>query len=90
MTNLYEAGDINQTDAPGGAAGVEDDHVDDVDDVTTCDVDDGRPRPGRDDDADDVDEGVGEGNELRAVDGRTPLTVLPTWRARCPTTPTPS
>ena len=64
MTNLYEAGDINQTGAPGGVA---DDDADDIDDVV-----DGNEM----DDADDVDEGVGEGNELRAIDGGTPLTVL--------------
>ena len=66
MTNLYEAGDINQT---GGAA---DDDVDDTDDFD--DLHDGN-------DMDDAGEGAGEGNELRAIDGGTPLTVL-TYLAR--------
>jgi len=69
VTNLYEAGDINQTG--GGAVDDDLDDVDDIDDID--DVDDG-------DDVDDED-GVGEGNELRAVDGGTPLTVL-TYLAR--------
>ena len=82
MTNLYEAGDINQTDGPGGAAGDVDDDVDDMDDVDDDvddmdDVDDGDEM----DDAVDVEEGVGEGNELGAIDGGTPLTVL-TYLAR--------
>jgi uncharacterized protein len=64
VTNLYEAGDINQTNAPGGAVADDVDDVDDADDVDEMD------------DADDVDEGVGEGNELRAIDGGAPLTVL--------------
>ena len=72
MTNLYEAGDINQTG--GGAVDDDLDDVDDIDDIDDIDdVDDG-------DDVDDED-GVGEGNELRAVDGGTPLTVL-TYLAR--------
>jgi len=72
VTNLYEAGDINQTG--GGAVDDDLDDVDDIDDIDDIDdVDDG-------DDVDDED-GVGEGNELRAVDGGTPLTVL-TYLAR--------
>jgi len=67
VTNLYEAGDINQTDGPGGG-----DELDDVDDELDDDVDDELDN--------DVDE-VGEGNELRAVDGGTPLSVL-TYLAR--------
>ncbi len=47
MTDLYEAGDINQTDSPD----------------------------------DEVDDGVGEGNELGAPEGGTPLAVL-TYLAR--------
>ncbi|MGA2931954.1 MAG: KH domain-containing protein [Acidimicrobiales bacterium] len=81
MTDLYEAGDINQTDGPGDDVDDEidddindeiDDEVDEVDD----DVDDDEV-----DDDDDIDEGVGEGNELGAADGGTPLTVL-TYLAR--------
>jgi len=74
VTNLYEAGDINQTEGPGGG----DELDDDVDDELDDDVDDEL-----DDDIDEVDEvdGVGEGNELRAVDGGTPLGVL-TYLAR--------
>jgi uncharacterized protein len=80
VTNLYEAGDINQTGDPGGAADdidgdVEDDIDDDVEDMD--DGDDGY----EDDDGDDGDDGVGEGNELRSVEGGTPLTVL-TYLAR--------
>jgi predicted RNA-binding protein YlqC (UPF0109 family) len=60
VTDLYEAGDINQTDGPNADVNDVDD-VDEVDDI---------------DEADEVDEGVGEGNELTAVDGGTPLTVL--------------
>ena len=75
MTNLYEAGDINQTDAV-------DDDVDDIDDLDDIDDMDDMDEGGNGvDDADDVEEGVGEGNELRAVDGGTPLSVL-TYLAR--------
>jgi len=70
VTNLYEAGDINQTDAPASAVDDVDDDVDDIDDIDDADdIDDI-------DDADDADEGAGEGNELGAMDGGTPLTVL--------------
>ena len=74
MTNLYEAGDINQTGEPGGAA-------DDVDDDVEDDVEDVDDGDGDYEDDDDRDDGVGEGNELRSVDGGTPLTVL-TYLAR--------
>jgi predicted RNA-binding protein YlqC (UPF0109 family) len=74
VTDLYEAGDINQTGSgDAGAAAADDvDEMDDVDDVD--DVDDL-------DDQDDLhgqeeEEGVGEGNELSAPDGGTPLAVL--------------
>ena len=77
MTDLYEAGDINQVGG-GGSTGADDefddaDDIDDVDDVE--DIDDG-------DDLEDVDEEAGEGNragvgnERTALDGGTPLTVL--------------
>ena len=77
MTDLYEAGDINQV---GGGSSAEaddefDDDIDDVDDIE--DLDDG-------DDLEDVDvdevagEGnrAGVGNERTALDGGTPLSVL--------------
>jgi len=74
VTDLYEAGDINQTDGPGDD--VDDEIDDDVDDEIDGEVDE------VDDDVDDdIDEGVGEGNELGAADGGTPLTVL-TYLAR--------
>jgi hypothetical protein len=79
VTNLYEAGDINQVGG-GGSAGADDefdddidDDIDDVDDLD--DLDDG-------DDLEDVDEVAGEGNragvgnERTALDGGTPLSVL--------------
>lgn len=79
MTDLYEAGDINQVGG-GGSAGADDeyDDIDDSDDADDLeDVDDG-------DDLEDVDvdevagEGnrVGVGNERTALDGGTPLSVL--------------
>ncbi len=58
MTDLYEAGDINQT-------GSGNDDVDDVDDEFE----------------DEEEEEVGEGNEISAADGGTPLAVL-TYLAR--------
>ncbi|HEX3334491.1 MAG TPA: KH domain-containing protein [Acidimicrobiales bacterium] len=73
MTDLYEAGDINQTDGgdesgdvnhvgAGDAAVDEMDEMDEVDEV---------------DEMDDVDvDDVGEGNERHEVDGGTPLAVL--------------
>jgi predicted RNA-binding protein YlqC (UPF0109 family) len=67
VTDLYEAGDINQT-GPGGEA-------DDVDDIDDDDI-------GDDIDDDDTDDDeVGQGNELGAADEGTPLTVL-TYLAR--------
>lgn len=81
MTDLYEAGDINQVGG-GGSTEVDDefdddiedaDDIDDVDDIE--DLDDG-------DDLEDVDEEAGEGNraglgnERTALDGGTPLSVL--------------
>ncbi len=76
MTDLYEAGDINQIGG-GGANDLDDDVGDDVDEVDEVDdVDDG-------DDVDDVDDGDegNEGNQRSAVDGGTPLAVL-TYLAR--------
>jgi predicted RNA-binding protein YlqC (UPF0109 family) len=72
VTDLYEAGDINQS---GGAdSEYDDDDVDDVDDG--YDGDDG-------DDGDDegFEDDVDEGNRRSAVDGGTPLAVL-TYLAR--------
>jgi predicted RNA-binding protein YlqC (UPF0109 family) len=69
VTDLYEAGDINQTDgAPQDINGNVDDDAydDDIDDVD--DIDDG-------DHVEDSDEG-NEGNEASALDGGTPLAVL--------------
>jgi len=75
VTNLYEAGDINQVGG-GGSAGADDEFDDDIDDVDDIDdLDDG-------DDLEDVDEVAGEGNqagvgnERTALDGSTPLSVL--------------
>jgi uncharacterized protein len=70
VTDLYEAGDINQTD--GGDADDDVDHeVDEVDEVGEV---------GEVDDVGEVDE-VGEGNERTGPDGGTPLAVL-TYLAR--------
>ena len=78
MTDLYEAGDINQTDGPGDD--VDDEIDDDINDDINDEIDDEVDEV--DDDVDDdIDEGVGEGNELGAADGGTPLTVL-TYLAR--------
>ncbi len=75
MTDLYEAGDINQVGG-GGSAGADDEFDDDIDDVDDVeDLDDG-------DDLEDVEgaagEGnqVGEGNQRTGLDGGTPLSVL--------------
>jgi uncharacterized protein len=71
VTDLYEAGDINQT---GGG----DDDVDDVDEVEDADdaaYDDAYDTDGADDDEADV------GNERAEQDGGTPLAVL-TYLAR--------
>jgi predicted RNA-binding protein YlqC (UPF0109 family) len=82
VTDLYEAGDINQVGGGGSAAADDeyddeiDDEVDDIDDADDLeDIDDG-------DDLEDVDEVAGEGNqagmgnERTALDGGTPLSVL--------------
>ena len=78
MTDLYEAGDINQVGG-GGPAEVDDEFDDDIDVDDVDDLDDG-------DDIDDVDEDedevagegnrAGVGNERTALDGGTPLSVL--------------
>jgi uncharacterized protein len=78
VTDLYEAGDINQI----GGGDVND--VDDVDDVDDDDdVDDVDDVDDLDDDMDDVDEvdDGDEGNQRTPVDGGTPLAVL-TYLAR--------
>jgi hypothetical protein len=72
VTDLYEAGDINQTDGGGNEAN-DFDEVDEVDEVDDMD--------GGGDDYDDVDDGDGDdeagvGNERTAADGGTPLSVL--------------
>jgi hypothetical protein len=86
VTDLYEAGDINQVGG-GGSAGADDefDDIDDGDDID--DIDDGDDIEDVDDsddgdDGDDEDEVAGEGNrvgvgnERTALDGGTPLSVL--------------
>jgi uncharacterized protein len=76
VTDLYEAGDINQTGAGGGApefgAPEFDDEVDEVD--GDDDFDD-------DFDGSDDDGGADEGNRRSELDGGTPLAVL-TYLAR--------
>ena len=75
MTDLYEAGDINQVGGSGGGADDEiaDDDFDDVNDLDDDgdEVDDDEV----DDDGDEVGE-AGVGNERSAVDGGTSLGVL--------------
>ncbi len=71
MTDLYEAGDINQTD--GRSDEIDDDIDDEIDDDIDDDIDDEVD--------DDVEEGAEEGNQLTSVDGGAPLTVL-TYLAR--------
>ena len=85
MTDLYEAGDVNQVGG-GGSAGADDEYDDDIDDADEIeDLDDGDDLEDVDDDGDDGDdmdevagEGnqVGVGNERTALDGGTPLSVL--------------
>ncbi|HUE09265.1 MAG TPA: KH domain-containing protein [Acidimicrobiales bacterium] len=85
MTDLYEAGDINQVGG-GGSAGADDEYDDDIDDTDDIeDLDDGDDLEDvdvDDDDVDDVDEVAGEGNQVgvgnerTAFDGGTPLSVL--------------
>ncbi|HEY1830506.1 MAG TPA: KH domain-containing protein [Acidimicrobiales bacterium] len=78
MTDLYEAGDVNQT----GGSDNSDNDVDDVDDVDDINVeildDDSDDSDDSDDDDDDnyEDDEVGVGNEVTSVDGGTPLAVL--------------
>ena len=97
MTDLYEAGDVNQVSGGGGGAGADaDDEFDDIDDGDEIDdIDDGDDIEDVDDsddlddegDEDDVDEVAGEGNQVgvgnerTAFDGGTPLSVL-TYLAR--------
>jgi hypothetical protein len=68
VTDLYEAGDINQVGGGGGGGGGASDEVadDDFDDVNDLD------------DSEDTDEagGAGEGNERTEMDGGTALSVL--------------
>jgi len=85
VTDLYEAGDINQVGG-GGSAGADDEYDDDIDDTDDIeDLDDGDDLEDvdvDDDDVDDVDEVAGEGNQVgvgnerTAFDGGTPLSVL--------------
>jgi uncharacterized protein len=82
VTDLYEAGDINQVDG-GSAAGGDADEVDEVDEIDEIDEvedldDDGLDDDGLDDDGLDDAE---EGNQRTSVDGGTPLAVL-TYLAR--------
>jgi hypothetical protein len=83
VTDLYEAGDINQTGgggvAGGGGGGSSDAELDDEldDDDFEDELDDGGDAEGfEDDDAD-----AEEGNRRAALDGGTPLAVL-TYLAR--------
>jgi hypothetical protein len=81
VTDLYEAGDVNQVGG-GGSAGADDEFDDDIEDLDEADdiddVDDLEDL----DDGDDIEEvagegnQVGEGNERTALDGGTPLSVL--------------
>jgi hypothetical protein len=84
VTDLYEAGDINQVGG-GGSAGADDEYDDDIDDADDIeDLDDGDDLEDVDDgdDGDDMDEVAGEGNQVgvgnerTALDGGTPLSVL--------------
>jgi uncharacterized protein len=80
VTDLYEAGDINQVGGGGGGGGADDeiadDDFDDVNDIDDDDegIDDGDEVDG-DGDGDEIGE-VGQGNERSAVDGGTSLGVL--------------
>ena len=79
MTDLYEAGDINQVGGGGGSAGADDEYDDDIDDADDIeDMDDGDDLEDVDDGDEDAGEGnqVGVGNERTALDGGTPLSVL--------------
>jgi hypothetical protein len=72
VTDLYEAGDINQTGGGGGNAEADDDYDDTYDDVTD--------EAGAGNESDELDEndvdGDDEGNEVTALDGGTSLSVL--------------
>ncbi len=70
MTDLYEAGDINQTDGGGDDFDDEIDEVDDLDDVEEGDELD------EVDEVDGEDDGADIGNEATPVDGGTALAVL--------------
>jgi predicted RNA-binding protein YlqC (UPF0109 family) len=72
VTDLYEAGDINQTGGGGGNAEADDDYDDTYDDVND---EAGAGNESDELDEDDVD-GDDEGNEVTAVDGGTSLSVL--------------
>jgi predicted RNA-binding protein YlqC (UPF0109 family) len=74
VTDLYEAGDINQVGGSGGGGASDEIADDDFDDVNDLD-DDGIDDDDDDGGDDEVDE-VGEGNERSAVDGGTSLGVL--------------
>jgi uncharacterized protein len=69
VTDLYEAGDINQTGGNVNDIDQDDDYDDDDINDSDDDVNDA-------DDADDTDDEAGEGNELSGADGGTPMTVL--------------
>jgi uncharacterized protein len=71
VTDLYEAGDINQVGG-GGSAGADDELDDEFDDDDIDEVDDIEDI----DDGDDMDDIAGEGNERTALDGGTSLAVL--------------
>jgi predicted RNA-binding protein YlqC (UPF0109 family) len=80
VTDLYEAGDINQVGG-GGPAGADDEFDDDLDIDEADDIDDVDDLEDLDD-GDDLEEVAGEGNEAgvgnerTALDGGTPLSVL--------------
>jgi uncharacterized protein len=71
VTDLYEAGDINQTDGPS----------DDIDDEIDDDIEDEIDDDIEDEVDDETDEGAEEGNQFTSVEGGAPLTVL-TYLAR--------
>jgi uncharacterized protein len=73
VTDLYEAGDVNQVDGGTGGGDVDEVDLDDAD-LDDADLDDGDLDDG------DLDEAE-EGNQRTAVDGGTPLAVL-TYLAR--------
>jgi hypothetical protein len=78
VTDLYEAGDINQTGGGGGADAEFDDELDDdIDDELDGDDGDDGDDEGFEEDGDDAE----EGNRRAAMDGGTPLAVL-TYLAR--------